>query len=296
MPRFSTVLVTGSSGQLGREIVQLLRARGYGVVGADLVPAATTDLLLDLRDAAAVARATQGVDAVVHAAALHGKHYELKFSRLDFVQTNIVGTLHLLDACRRHGIAKFLYTSTTSIYGAAMVHPDRAVWVDEDLRPEPRDIYDITKQAAEALCRDFFEKEGVQAVVLRVARFLPEAANLAANHRLYRGLDARDGALAHLLALEHDFSSFETFNVAAGSPFQREDLILLKQAPERVIRRRLPGAQALYERLGWHWPASIDRVYSIEKARRILGFQPRYTAEYLLEQAMLKEAKSAGNQ
>ena len=167
-----------------------------------------------------------------------------------------------------------------------MADPERAVWVDEELRPEPRDIYDITKQAAEALCRDFFEQEGLQTVVLRVSRFLPEPVNLAANHRFYRGLDERDGARGHLLALEHDFSEFEIFNISAGSPFQREDLGQLKQAPRQVITRRLPWAALAYEQLGWHFPASIDRVYSIEKARRLLGYAPQYTAERLLREAL----------
>lgn len=280
------VLVTGSAGRLGREIVLLLRGRGYRVLGVDMVPAPTTDQLLDIRDAAAVLAATQGVSAMVHTAALHGKHYELGVPRLEFVRTNIEGTLHLLDACRQHGVPKFIYTSTTSIYGQALAHPDRAVWVDEDLPSAPRDIYDITKQAAEALCRDFFERENLQSVVLRVARFLPEPANLAANHRLYWGLDERDGALGHLLALEHDFSTFEVFNISGGSPFRREDVELLKQAPRQVIAQRLPAAVAAYERLGWQFPASIDRVYSTEKAQRILGYRPRYSFEWLLEDAL----------
>ncbi len=222
------VLVTGSAGRLGREIVLLLRHHGYSVLGVDLAASPTTDVVLDIRDAAAVLTLVQGVGAVIHTAALHGRHYDLRVPRLDFVRTNVEGTLNLLNGCAAHGIRKFLYTSTTSIYGQAMVHPDQAVWVTEELVPQPRDIYDITKQAAEALCRDFFEKEGLEITVLRVGRFLPEPANLAANHRLYRGLDERDGAQAHLLALEKSFPTFEVFNIAAGSPFERSDAAQLK--------------------------------------------------------------------
>ncbi|WP_324670578.1 NAD(P)-dependent oxidoreductase [Hymenobacter sp. GOD-10R] len=279
------VLVTGSSGQLGRETVLLLRAKGYTVVGVDLVPAPTTDAVLDIRDADAVQELARGVGAIIHTAALHGKHYDLQVPRLEFIRTNIEGTLHLLNACVAHGIPKLLYTSTTSIYGQAMVNPDRAVWVDEQLVPQPRDIYDITKQAAEALCQDFCEKEGLQTAVLRVSRFLPEPPNLALNHRLYRGLDARDGALGLLLALEHHFPDFDTFNISAGSPFRPEDMIQLRRDPGAVVQRRLPQAVDVYARQGWNLPTSIDRVYSIDKARRVLGYQPRYTAEYLLQEA-----------
>ena len=286
MNRFRRVFVTGSSGRLGSEVVQLLRGRGYQVTGADLLPSPTTDYLLNICDAQAVVEATRDQDAIIHTAALHGRHYELGYARLAFVQTNVEGTLHLLNAAVRHGIRKVLYTSTTSIYGTAMVDPGQAVWVDENLAPQPRDIYDITKQAAEALCRDFFEKEGLETVVLRVSRFLPEEDNLKVNHRFYRGLDERDGASGHLLALEQPFAKFETFNISGGSPFTRTDLGLLKTSPEQVIRQRVPLAATAYPKLGWRFPTTIDRVYSSEKAHRMLGYAPRYTAEYLLREAL----------
>jgi NAD dependent epimerase/dehydratase family len=61
----------------------------------------------------------------------------LHYPRLDFVRTNVEGTLHLLEACVAHSIPKLLYTSTTSIYGQAMAHPDQVVWVAENLVPRP---------------------------------------------------------------------------------------------------------------------------------------------------------------
>jgi|GEM_PF-4287582 len=115
MAAFQKILVTGSSGQLGREVVALFRQQGYQVTGADVVAGPTTDLLLDIRDQQAVLDATRGLDAIVHTAALHGKHYELGYARRDFVETNIGGALHLLEACVRRGIRKLLYTSTTSM-------------------------------------------------------------------------------------------------------------------------------------------------------------------------------------
>jgi len=287
------VLVTGSAGRLGREIVLLLRHHGYPVVGADLIASPTTNVVLDIRDAAAVSSVVQHAGAVIHTAALHGRHYDLRVPRLDFVRTNVEGTLHLLNACVAHGVRKFLYTSTTSIYGQAMVHPDHAVWVTEELVTQPRDIYDITKQAAEALCQDFFEKEGLETTVLRVGRFLPEPPNLAANHRLYRGLDERDGAQAHLLALEKSFATFEVFNIAAGSPFERSDVAQLRHDPAPVICHRLPEAAGVYQQLGWQFPTSIDRVYCIEKAQRLLGYAPQYTAPYLLREAMHQAVSAA---
>ncbi len=268
------ILVTGASGQLGREIVKQLKSKRYTVVGIDITPSETTDTLVDIRQKEQVEAITQGIDAIIHTAAIHGKHYELKYPREAFIKTNIDGTLILLNACVKHGVKKFLYTSTTSIYGKSMVDSTQAVWVDEALLPDPRDIYDITKWTAELLCRDYFEKKGIETTVLRVSRFLPEDDNLKAIHRLYRGLDEQDGAMAHILALEKTFDTFQTYNISNDSPFQKEDLEQLLFEPKEVIKKYYPNIEAIFKAKNWAFPKSIDRVYSIDKANRELGYMP----------------------
>ncbi|MEO7211941.1 NAD(P)-dependent oxidoreductase [Mucilaginibacter sp.] len=276
------VLVTGSSGQLGSATVTHLKAYGHAVTGIDTMPAATTDQLIDIKDKGAVDTITKGFDAIIHTAALHGKHFELNYPREAFIQTNILGTLNLLNACVANGVKKFLYTSTTSIYGEALVDKDKAVWVDETLTERPRDIYDITKQTTEQLCRDFFYKEGLQTSVYRVGRFLPEDDNLKTNHRLYRGLDERDGAEALRLALGTEFTDFEIFNISSGSPFKQEDVVQLKHSPLSAILKYYPEAEGIYKARGWAFPQSIDRVYVCDKAKRYFNYRPKYTFEYLL--------------
>ncbi len=278
------ILVTGSSGKLGRITVGLLRDFGHEVIGADLDYGATTDLIADVKNKDQVLEITRGMDAIIHTAALHGRHMDLRYAREDFVNTNINGTLNLLDACVANGVGKFLFTSTTSIYGKSLVNDQQAVWVDENLVIQPRDIYDITKQTCEELCREFFEKEHIQATVYRVGRFLPEPDNLMLNHRLYRGLDERDGADALRLALDCNFGQFEVFNVSSGSPFHQEDLIELKHNAAAVIAKYYPAAIALYQRNDWKLPESIDRVYRSDKAKDMLHYQPKYTFEYLLKE------------
>ena len=276
------ILVTGSSGQLGRELVKQLKINNYNVLGIDTIPAETTHQLINIREAAQINEITKGVDAIIHTAAIHGKHYELKYPREEFIKTNIDGTFNLLDACVKNGIKKFLYTSTTSIYGKSMVDSEKAVWVDENLTPDPRDIYDITKLTAELLCRDYFEKEGIQTTVLRVSRFLPEDDNTKAIHRLYRGLDEQDGAIAHILALEKHFDTFEIFNISNESPFQKEDLSILMKNPQSVIKKYFPQIEEVFAKKGWVFPLKIDRVYSIEKAKRELGYQPKNNFDIFL--------------
>ncbi|NVM65014.1 nucleoside-diphosphate-sugar epimerase [Mucilaginibacter sp. SG538B] len=276
------VLVTGSSGRLGAVTVKHLRAHGHKVIGIDLIAAETTDELIDILNKDAVLAIAKNTDAIIHTAAIHGKHYELNYPREAFIDVNIYGTLNLLNACIANSVQKMLYTSTTSIYGDAMVDANQAVWVDEELPIKPRDIYDITKQTAEQLCKDFFYREGLQASVYRVGRFLPETDNLKLNHRLYRGLDERDGAEGLRLALEQTFPEFEIFNITSSSPFKKDELVQLKQNPLEAIRKHYPQAETVYLSKGWEFPKSIDRVYVSEKAKRYFGYEPKFTFDYLL--------------
>jgi nucleoside-diphosphate-sugar epimerase len=268
------ILVTGSEGKLGRKIVQLLKICNYDVLGIDLLTGETTDEIIDIRDRNLIKEITKNIDAIIHTAALHGKHTDLNYSKDKFINTNIIGTNNLLSASIENGINKFLYTSTTSVYGTAMVNKKQAVWVDEKLIPEPRDIYDITKLTCELLCKDYFEKEGLETTVLRVSRFLPEDDNTKANHRIYRGLDEEDGAKGHQLTLEKKFKSFEIYNISNESPFKKEDLVELYTNPKKVICKYYPEAENYYTKHNWKFQDRIDRVYSIEKAKKELNYKP----------------------
>lgn len=134
------------------------------------------------------------------------------------------------------------------------------------------------------MCRDFFEKEQIMTSVYRVARFLPETDNISLNHRLYRGLDVRDAAQLLKAAVSCTFESFEIFNVSSRSPFKMEDVETLNRRPLEVIAERVPQAIDLYREKGWNFPDTIDRVYSSDKASKILGYNPKFTFEYLLTQ------------
>jgi UDP-glucose 4-epimerase len=268
------ILVTGSSGRLGSVIVSQLKAKNYTVVGIDVAESETTNNIIDIRDKNQVLEITDGIDAIIHTAAMHGKHFELNYPREAFIETNINGTFNLLNACVTHKIKKFIYTSTTSIYGNAMKNTNQAVWVDEKLVPDPRDIYDITKLTAELLCRDYFEKEAIETTVLRVSRFLPEDDNTKAIHRLYRGLDEQDGAIAHILALEKAFKTFEIYNISNESPFKKGDLKALMVNPKAVLEKYYPKIERIFEEKNWYFPDKIDRVYAIGKAKKELGYKP----------------------
>lgn len=276
------VLVTGSAGQLGREIVRQL-AGMHETVGLDVVAGPGTDIVGSVADRELVRSLVNEVDAVISTASLHAPHVPTR-TRQEFIETNVVGTLNLLEAAAAKGLRRFVYTSTTSIYGHALVPGDRTVWVTEELTPRPRDIYDITKRAAEDLCRDVALASGMPTIYLRTSRFFTEEAQIAAIHRLYRGAEVSDIAAAHVLALTAEVGPFDTFNVSAHSPFGEEETTELLHDAASVIRRRFPGAKSTFARRGWRLPESIDRVYVIEKAEHVLGYRPHWNFGELLEE------------
>ena len=274
------ILVTGSSGHSGHQISALL-SQHYDILGLDLIEGEYTTHLGSLTDRSLVDYLTNGVEAIVHTASLHAPHVQTH-SRKDFVDTNISGTLNLLEAAQKNQLRKFIYTSTTSLYGESMLDENEAVWVTEDTPTIPRDIYDITKIAAEGLCKDFFDKEGMQTTVLRVSRFWNEPLEMRTFYRMYRGVDVRDVADAHQLAIEKDFNAFNIFNISAQSIFTMNDLFDLKNNTRQLLEERIPALLAYYENKNWHVPESINRVYVIDKARTLLGFDPKYNIHEML--------------
>jgi nucleoside-diphosphate-sugar epimerase len=287
------VLVTGSSGQLGTEVARQL-ASTETVIGLDARPGKWTTQVGDVADADLIADLVRGVDALIHIASLHAPHVGQR-SMQDFIDTNITGTLRLLQAASAAGVRRFVYTSTTSVYGAALVpEGEEAVWVTEDLTPRPRDIYDITKLAAEELCRLCARDYNLPTICLRVSRFFEQAADLMATYRLYRGADVRDIAAAHVLAALNQGIAFDIFTISARSPFWCEDVReLLANAPA-VIRRYYPGAEDVFRAQGWALPESIDRVYVTEKAERLLGYAPQHNFAELLDDLRAKSDPHAG--
>jgi UDP-glucose 4-epimerase len=268
------ILVTGTSGKIGSTIAGYLQPE-HEIIGLDLVPGKVTTVCGDIANRVLVNKIMPGVEAVIHTASLHAPHVATH-SAAEFVHTNVEGVLVLLDMAQKHGVTRFVYTSTTSVYGEAMVSPDSAVWVTEELAPRPRDIYDRTKLDAEALCRDAAIRHSMHCVVLRMSRCFPEPPPLMAIYRLYRGVDARDAAQAHALALSKPGELFRIYNISAQSPFQKEDLKTLVTNPKTIIQKRCPMAITEFCHRSWVLPKRIDRVYVIDRAQKELGFIPQY--------------------
>jgi UDP-glucose 4-epimerase len=297
MTRPTKILVTGSAGHLGEALVRSLRSEGREVVGVDLLESPFTDIVGSIADREVTRRCLSGVGSVLHAATLHKPHVG-SHSRRQFVDTNITGTLNLLEEAVAGGVESFVFTSTTSAFGRALVPPPGApaAWITEDVVPVPRNIYGVTKTAAEDLCRLVHQDHGLPCLILRTSRFFPEqddrdevrAAypddNLKANEYLYRRVDLEDVVSAHLLAAERAPEiGFGRYIISATTPFTPQDLSELRSDAPAVVRRRFPGYEAQYERRGWRMFPGIERVYVNSRARERLGWAPRYDFGHILD-------------
>jgi UDP-glucose 4-epimerase len=269
------VLFTGSSGAKAGATVAAHIAKSHEVIGVDRLAASMTRHLTDITKVTDWSRLLDGVDAVIHFAALHAPHRETH-SEAEFVATNVEATARLLDASKAAGVLRFVMASTTSVYGRAMKGKTTAAWVTESLTPEPEDIYDETKLAAEALCAEAYSPEFVT-MALRFSRCFAEPAREMALYRLYRGVDAQDVAQAFSRAIAPNsapIGEFGAFNISALSPFQVEDCDMLMRDAASVIRLRAPELAEEFSRRNWALPESIDRVYVIDKAKAQWGFAP----------------------
>jgi UDP-glucose 4-epimerase len=297
------VLVTGSAGHLGEALVRTLKSTCHEAIGLDIVASPFTSKVGSILDRSHVRRCMEGVDAVLHAATLHKPHL-ITHGRQDFVDVNVTGTLNLLEQASSVGIRSFVFTSTTSAFGGALTPPAGApaAWVTEDVTPVPKNIYGVTKIAAENLCELFHHDHGLACLILRTSRFFPEEddspatrqayedGNVKANEYLYRRVDLEDVVSAHLLALERAPSiGFGRYIITATTPFLPEDLRDLRVNAPLVVKRRASEYEVEYDRRGWKMFPSIDRVYVNKKARTDLDWNPRYNFEYVLRRLRFNE-------
>lgn len=283
------VLVTCSAGHLGVALMRLLPIWGHLAIGLDLKPSLGTAHVGSITDRALVMRALQQVDAVIHTASLHKQHI-VTHCEQKFIDTNITGTYTLLEAAETRGVTRFVMSSTTSAFGAALmpsvVAP--AAWIDETVTPVVKNIYGFSKVAAEDLCQLFARQTSINTVVLRLTRFFAEPddselvrrcfadTNAKANEFLYRWIDLKDAVLALINALfACEKRGFGRAVISATTPFQRQYLVALRIDPSAVVAALFPDFTAIYGAAGYRMFSDIDRVYVSHRARQALDWVPQ---------------------
>ena len=280
-----------------------LPRHGHEPIGLDIAASPHTTHVGSISDAGLVRDAMSGADAVFHTATLHKPHVATH-AKSDFVETNISGTLTLLEAAVAHGIDRFIFTSTTSAFGAALVPAADApaTWVDVAALAAPKNIYGVTKTAAEDMCHLFARRHQLNSAVLRVSRFFPEEddnpemratypdENSKANEFLFRRIDLSDIVSAHVAALDHVRTlGFDRYVISATTPFQKTDCQELRRDAPTVVARYFPQYAEIYAERGYRMFPDIGRVYDNARARRDLQWAPEFGFSRILQQLQQRQ-------
>jgi nucleoside-diphosphate-sugar epimerase len=277
------VAVTGGAGKLGRAVVADLEDHGYDVVVLDrAVPPGRTEeevVRLDLTDYGQVLGALtavddryDGVDAVVHLAAIRAPGLAPNAATF---HNNVTSTYNVFEAARARGITNVVWASSETVLGLPFDEPPPYAPVDEDYRARPESTYSLGKAVEEEMAHHFCRwNPQLKLYGLRFSNVMDpedyaqfpsfEADPHLRKWNLWGYIDARDGAQATRLALEHDGTGTEVFVIAnADTVMSTPSAELMAQVyPGVELRGDVSGTQTL---LG------------IDKARRVLGYEPQHS-------------------
>jgi len=271
----SRVVVTGGAGKAGRAVVRELVEHGRDVLSVDLVrdPGLPCEqLVADVTDYGETVDALKGAGSVVHLAAIPAPG--LKPDELTF-RVNITSTYNVFAAAPVLGLRRVVWASSETVLGLPFERePPRYAPIDEHHAPYPESSYSLSKAAGEELARQFARWTGIPYVGLRFSNVMePHDYERFAGWQddarerrwnLWGYVDARDVAQACRLALEVDLSGAEVFVIAAADTVMtRPNAELMDEVYPDVERRGNLGER--------------DTLLSIEKARRMLGYEPRYS-------------------
>ena len=274
------IALTGSSGKLGRVVTRELRAAGHRVIGLDVTGERGPDFVqVDLTDYGQVVDALtavgdrhDGVDAVVHLGAIPAPGIR---SDVATFHNNMPATFNVLWAAVRLGIRRIVTASSETVLGLPFDTPPPYIPVDEEYPARPESVYSLVKTLEEHMAAELVRwNPDVTITALRFSNVMvpedyAEFPSFDADARLRKWnlwgyIDARDGAQAVQRALERDAPGFDRFIIAAA------DTVMSRPNAE-LIAEVFPDVPVRAE------VGPNETLLSIDKARRLLGFEPRHS-------------------
>ncbi len=296
------VLVTGGAGFIGTAMCRGLLEKGLEVALLDLpgqvernrdrVPSEAVVFECSIMDKPAVEKAVRDCDYVVHLAAMLGVR-KTEWMPVECLDVNIEGTRNVLDACRKTGVKKIVFSSSSEVYG----EPVQVPMVEDDL-PRPKSVYGVSKLVGEKYVEAYGKEHGLNYSIVRffnvygpgqVAEFvLPKFVLAAMNNKPLRiygdGMqvrafcyvdDAVEGASLALLKKEGDR---QVFNIGNDS-----EPVTVKELAEKVLKVTGGGSKLAFVEMSEADRSGEreiqKRIPDISKARRMLGYSPRVSLE-----------------
>ena len=272
------IAVTGGSGKLGRAVVAELRRNGDEVVNLDAA-AQPPDVRIDLTDYGQTIEALTAIDdrydridAVVHLAAIPAPGLTANAATF---QNNITATYNVFAAARAAGITNVVWASSETVLGLPFETPPPYIPVDEEYPARPESRYSLVKHLEETMAAQFCRwNPALKMIGLRFsnvmepadyARFPSFDADPALRKwNLWGYIDARDGAQAVRKALDHQATGVEIFIIANADT-------VMSRSSESLAAEVYPNVKVT-RKLGEH-----ETLLSIDKARRVLGYEPRHS-------------------
>jgi len=241
------ILVTGAAGYIGSVVARDLALQHHAVRGVDIRPLAelTDSRVIDLNNYDAVYEALEGIDGIAHIAWPTTNTMDSASGEHSDLGVGVRGTFHLLKAAVERGIERVVFQSTINITG-----PGHNAWrLSEDELPQPSGSYEVGKTLAEEMCRSFTRGHPLSIAVIRF------------------------GGVFTLEEEGHEYAYPDRHPIPSTCVERRD----IAQAYHLALTRPLPSHFEIFhifhERPGDRFP--------IEKAKRILGYQPRYNGEEL---------------
>jgi nucleoside-diphosphate-sugar epimerase len=295
----SKYLVTGAAGFIAARVAEMLLEGGHSVVGVDNLNDAYDVRMkdyrlkrllaypefvftrMDISDRSAVEKLEQaGFEAVINLAARAGVRQSVENPWV-YVDTNVTGTLNLLEHCRRLKIPKFILASTSSVYGASAPLP-----TPEDAESDhPLQAYAASKKGAEALCHVYHYLYGLDVTVLRYFTVYgpagrPDMSMFRFTHWISEGLPVRlngDGEQSRGFTYVDDIArgtilalkplGYEIINLGGHETIRMNQLIAMLE--------ELVGRKAQVVRQPAHPADMLANWADVRKARHLLGWEPQ---------------------
>jgi UDP-glucose 4-epimerase len=290
------ILVTGAAGSLGRDLAPLL-SRYYNVRTLDIRnPNNNLEFVqCDISRLDEVEQATKGIDVIAHLAAI----LPVDCSLSQFIDVNVKGTCNILEAALKNGVKKVVYASSVwaASRGASPYLP-----IDENIPCKPEGMYDITKLMGEQFCEYYSRIYGLNTMTLRLCGYDPIEGFSSEGDIQWDKIDIRslvgrfvgmgssfkltnayDLAQAFKSAIENKINQYDVYIIGIGAPFVQKDADDLKKTPIDVLEGYYPNVSRFINEIGLNIPG-IGFWYNTEKAKKHLGFSPRFNLQDVMKQ------------